>query len=91
MKSSKYEILLTRGRQDVLDEDKYSLLCTELYTLPDHINKLANVQISRDEIPAQSRVMHAFTQRKANPNYPTLKFVSHNKIKTLLALNATID
>lgn len=54
MKSSKYEILLTRGRQDVLDEDKYSLLCTELYTLPDHINKLANVQISRDEIPAHN-------------------------------------
>ena len=53
--------ILTSWWQDVLDKDKYGLLGTELYPLPDYIYELPNSQISRNQISAFIGQKNKFT------------------------------
>ena len=41
----------TSGRQHVVDEDEDRLLRRELYSLPDHVDELANREVRRHQVP----------------------------------------
>lgn len=70
-KMGKKKLQLTSGRYNVLDKDKYGLVCTELDPLTNNVNKLSNSQISRDKVSAARKTMlepfdlvHAITYPK---------------------------
>lgn len=80
---------LTSGRQNVLDKDEDGLLSTELYPLPDNIDKLPDSQISRNQISARIKIYHITAKKSSivltNPQY---RFQIHiNDYLNVLCIN----